>query len=591
MRVLLTTLNAKYIHSSLALRNLKAYCLPDITDIAVTEYTINNTLLDILADIYSERPEVVGFACYIWNLEMTLKLADLVKKVLPEVKIILGGPEVSYEPFSILGTHNYIDYIVLGEGEETLKQLLTSLGGSCNLDSITGLAFRRTDIDVVKGCAQVVDNLNSIPFAYSEADMDELEDRIIYYESSRGCPFSCQYCLSSATAGVRYYSLERVFRELKFFVDHDVKQVKFVDRTFNADKKHYLPILKFLAEQECRTNFHFEIAADLLDDEVLAFLQTVPKGRFQFEVGIQSTYNQTLNEIRRKNDWPHIVKAVSQVLSYGNIHVHLDLIVGLPYEDIDRFGQSFNDVFHLQPDMLQIGFLKLLKGSGVRKRAEQHNYVHMDTPPYEVLANRYISYGEIRELKLLEDIFNFLYNSGRFRHVLLFLIQTKYNDDAFKLFRSLTLYWEEKNLHRMAHSAKSLFKQLKEFCEQVFDDEKLTIGLELLKFDALMNDHGNIRPECLPWNGDCWNQETSAFWRNEAVVTKYLGQYRFGTWREIKKNYHIEIFEAELPNYLNLSSDKEGKSVVLFDYTQADTQYFEIQPDDFWITGGEFDAL
>ncbi|MGI6093205.1 MAG: DUF4080 domain-containing protein [Negativicutes bacterium] len=586
MQVLLTTLNAKYIHSSLALRNLKSYCQSMGSEIDVREYTINNTLLDILADLFVRRPQIIGFACYIWNIDMTLKLADLVKKVMPDVRIILGGPEVSYDPLSILKSYNCIDYIILGEGEETFRELVKALLGKGDVYSIAGLAFRGKNGELIEGCSQVVEELDSIPFAYNDTDKDELGDKIIYYESSRGCPFSCQYCLSSVTAGVRYYSLARVFKDLQYFVDHNVRQVKFVDRTFNANKQHYLPILKFLAKQECRTNFHFEIAADILDDEVIEFLKTVPKGRFQFEVGIQSTNEQTLNEIRRNNNWPKIVSTVSKVLSYGNIHMHLDLIVGLPYEDMDKFRKSFNDIFKLAPDMLQIGFLKLLKGSGVRNRAQQHGYIYMDIPPYEVLSNKYMGYNEFRELKLLEDLFNHLYNSGRFRRTLPFLINEKFDGDAFVLFRSLTAYWESNGLHMKAQSVKSLFEHIKGFCARILDNKQFKSLLDLLKFDALMSDNGNIRPEFLSWNYDKWNDEKSAFWRNEMLAKKYLPQYRFTTWRDIKKKYHIEVFETKLPDYMNFLPDCEGKSVILFDYTNSEPEYQQLNQEDFWPEGG-----
>lgn len=591
MNVLLTTLNAKYIHSSLALRNLRAYCRSAVSEILVREYTINNTLLDILADIYSLKADVIGFACYIWNIDMTLKLADLIKKVKPDVKLILGGPEVSYEPLDILQNCESIDYIVQGEGEKTLNQLLTALQNKDSLISISGLSYRQENGRIVEGSPQVIEKLDSVPFSYDRTDMDNLADRIVYYESSRGCPYSCQYCLSSATTGVRYYSLERVLHDLKFFVDYNVRQVKFVDRTFNANKKHYLPILKFLASQKCRTNFHFEIAADILDDEVLEFLETVPKGRFQFEIGIQSTYEPTLKEIRRQNNWPQIVKTVSQIQSYKNIHMHLDLIIGLPYENIERFAESFNDVFKLKPDMLQIGFLKLLKGSGIRKRTQSHEYIYMDIPPYEVLATKYMSYKEIRELKLLEDIFNQLYNSGRFKYTVNFLIENKFNCNAFEFFRTVTANWEKNGLHMTAQSPQSLFKFLKLFVESIYCGQELKVCLDLLKFDALLSGRGNIRPDFLPWNGEKWNQEKSAFWRNEAIVSRYIPGFLFSTWREIKNNYHIEVFETAFPNYFNFFPDNKCRTVILFDYTKAEPEYSQLNSEDFGAIGGQTNAL
>lgn len=590
MRSLLTTLNAKYIHSSLALRNLRSYCKSEFNDIIVREYTINNTLLDMLADIYLYRPDIIGFACYIWNIEMTLELAHLVKKVLPGVKIVLGGPEVSYDSINVLRKHDYVDYIVLGEGEETLKQLLLALNEQSTVNNIAGVALRQDGGGLKEGCPQIVEHLDSIPFAYNQHDITDLSDKIIYYESSRGCPFSCQYCLSSATAGVRYYSMNRIFRDLQFFVDHNVKQVKFVDRTFNANKQHYFPILKFLARQECRTNFHFEIAADILDEEVIEFLKSVPKGRFQFEVGIQSTNESTLAEIRRNNNWSAIVNVVSKVLSYGNIHMHLDLIIGLPFENMDRFGQSFNEVFKLQPDMLQIGFLKLLKGAGLRKRAHQHGYVHMDIPPYEVLSNKYISYQEIRELKLLEDLFNDFYNSGRFKLSLPFLIDIS-GGDAFRFFRSLTAYWEERGLHMTSQSTKTLFKELLGYCMKTFSEVQVDVCLDLLKMDALMSENGKIRPEFLPWNNEKWLDDKTAFWRNQEIIKKYIPDYCFTTWRDLKKRYHIEVFTTSLPAYLNLEVDQNNIAVVLFSYMTSEPEYQRILNEDFWPEGGRTDAI
>lgn len=589
MRVLLTTLNSKYIHSSLALRCLKAYCNQYNEDISIKEYTINNTLLDILADIHKEKPDVIGLACYIWNYDMTMQLASLIKKVIPHIKIVLGGPEVSYNPEDVMEEFQYVDYIIQGEGEETLRLLLSALREGTNFYEIDGLVIRKDNNVVKTGIPQVVQNLDNIPFVYDDKDIDELNDRIIYYESSRGCPFSCQYCLSSATRGVRFYSLQRVYHDLDFFIKHNVRQVKFVDRTFNANKHYYRPIIKYLISQKCRTNFHFEIAADLLDDEVLEVLKSAPKGRFQFEVGVQSTYQPTLEEIERTNDWPKIVKNVSQILSNQNIHVHLDLIVGLPFENLPRFGQSFNDVYKIKPDMLQIGFLKLLKGSGVRRRANEHGYVHMDKAPYEVLGNKYMNYDEIRELKMLENVFEQVYNSGRFRTTLPYLVE-KAGGDAFEFFRSLTAYWEKQNLHMVAHSTKSVFKYLLDFCKLYFTND-MDMCSNLLKFDSLLIEKGNMRPDLLPWNEDKWSEEKSTFWRNEKVVQKYITDYYFTTWRDLKRNYHIEVFETKLPEYLDFKSTEEQFTPVLFYYNNSIIEYRQIASEDFWLVGGRNNAL
>ncbi|MBP2628675.1 MAG: hypothetical protein H6Q68_3386 [Firmicutes bacterium] len=570
MKVVLTTLNAKFIHSSVALKYLEIACRPICSEIVSKEYTINNELLTILGDIYKEQPAIVGLACYIWNVDMTFKLAGLLKKVLPKVVIVLGGPEVTYDPTEIMRQHSSVDYVIQGEGEETLQALLLALKSNSSVNGIAGLTFRQNEI-IVAGKPQIVVDLNTIPFPYCDEDIDKLKDKIIYYESTRGCPFSCSYCLSSANCGVRFFSLDRVYRDLQFFIAHNVRQVKFVDRTFNARKEHYLPILRFLAKSDCRTNFHFEISADILDDEVLEFLKEIPVGRFQFEIGIQSTYEQTLDKISRHNNWSKIMDYVTKIISYQNIHVHLDLIVGLPQESYERFGQSFNDVYHLQPHMLQIGFLKMLKGAAIRDDAYKYNYIFLDYAPYEVLSNDCLTYGDIRKLKILEEIFNQVYNTGRFRCTLQFLI-TLHGGDAFNFYHDLATYWEERELHLVAHSSKSLYKYLVDFC-QVHHAQEVDLIQEFLKFDALTSEKGTVRPEVLSWNKEIWSKEKGAFWSNQEKVRNYLPDYTFTTWRDINKKYHIEVFSIDIPQYLQSGTIVSVDTPVLFSYVQDTTKY------------------
>ncbi|HWR08119.1 B12-binding domain-containing radical SAM protein [Sporomusa sp.] len=586
MKVLLSTLNAKYIHSSLALKDLAAYCQAPEWKITVREYTVNNGLLEILSDVYVCQADVIGLACYIWNIETVLQLASLIKKIRPQTVVILGGPEVSYQPEGILADQAAVDYIILGEGEQTFKRLLAALVDGQAMESIAGLAYRSRGAIVVSQ-PQVVAKLDDIPFPYIKEEMPLLKDKILYYESSRGCPFSCQYCLSSATAGVRFLSLERVFSDLNFFVEHDVRQVKFVDRTFNARKEHYFPILKFLAGQTCRTNFHFEIAADIWDQEVVEFLRQVPTGRFQFEIGIQSTNEQTLTAIKRHNNWPQIVEHVSKVRDYGNIHLHLDLIVGLPHEDLTVFAKSFDEVYDLQPDMLQIGFLKLLKGSGIRQNAAGHGYIYMDSAPYEVLANNYLDYGQIRRLKIFEEVFEQVYNSGRFRYSLPWIIALA-GAGAFKFYYKLAGYWEQQGYHLVAHSSKTLYKHMVEYCT-VFYPESVEKYQEFLKFDALMSEHGAVRPEFLPWNQmnqaatDKWAEYKNAFWRDSARVRRYLPDFAFTTWRDLKKTFHVEVFSVDIPLYLEGADNLAKHEVaVLFSYKNAKPTYQVINHDDFW---------
>jgi radical SAM superfamily enzyme YgiQ (UPF0313 family) len=584
VKVLLTSLNAKYIHSSLALRYLKAYCRDICPDIVIKEYTINNELLHVLAEIFAERPNVLGMACYIWNVEATLKLAVEIKKVLPETIIVLGGPEVSYDAAQILKDNPAVDYLIQGEGEEALARLLAALVTKEQVPAIPGVAWR-SDVAVVDSTPQAIKQLDAVPFPYGSEDIAELKDKIIYYESSRGCPFSCQYCLSSATQGVRYFNLERVLSDLKVFLAHKVKQVKFVDRTFNAKKVHYLPIWQFLAGVDTDTNFHFEIAADLLDDDVIDFLATVPTGRFQFEIGIQSTNSQTLTAICRNNDWPRIVHNVKRLRAADNIHLHLDLIAGLPYEDYWLFGKSFNDVYALQPHMLQLGFLKMLKGSGIRLSADKHQYKYLDIAPYEVLANKYLPYADVRRLKIMEEIFSQVYNNGRFKAVLRWF-SGQYHGDAFRFFHDLTLFWEQTGLHLVAHSVKAIYHHLSEFCRQGQPSRAELCG-ELLKFDALTDDAGAIRPTDLPWNDEKWADERNAFWRNEAVVRKYLPEYHFTNWRELKKKYHIEVFRYDIPAWLGSDAAElaADDTAVLFSYAGKCSEYKTIDAADFWPEG------
>ena len=586
VKIVLSTLNAKYIHSSLALRYLATFCQAPEREIAIREYTVNNSLLDIVSDLFTCQADVIGLACYIWNIEASLQLAALIKKVQPEAIIVLGGPEVSYQPEDILNKSMAVDYVVLGEGEQTFDVLLTMLSEGHKGNNIPGVAYRNQGAVVASQPRQVA-NLDDIPFSYSDEDMEYLKDKILYYESSRGCPFACQYCLSSATSGVRFVSLERVMSDLRFFISHNVKQVKFVDRTFNARKQHYFPILKFLAEQTCRTNFHFEIAVDILDQEVIEFLRQVPPGRFQFEIGIQSTNAQTLTAIKRHNNWPQIVKHVSKIRDYGNIHMHLDLIVGLPYENINIFAKSFDEVYSLRPDMLQIGFLKLLKGSGIRENAASHGYIAMDNAPYEVLANNYMDYATIRHLKILEEVFEQVYNSGRFQYSLPWLIAAG-GGGAFAFYNKLADYWEQHRYHLVAHSAKSLHKYLAEFCTACYP-QVLKEYYELLKFDALMSEHGSVRPEFLPWNqvnqaaNDKWAEYKTGFWRDSNRVHRYLPNFTFTTWRDVKKTYHIEVFSVDVPAYLQFNERIVEKEVaVLFSYEDDKPSYQVINYDDFW---------
>ena len=579
MKLVLSTMTAKFSHSSLALKYLEKSCRREGLQPVVKEYTINTGVMSILADLFGVQPDILGLACHIWNMEATLALVGLIKKVLPNTIVVLGGPEVTYDAGRIMDEYEEVDFIILGEGEEAFPSLIKALQSGLPVDTLPGIAWRCGN-EIYVGTAAVVNRLDTLPFPYEDSDMLEVKDKIIYYESSRGCPFSCQYCLSSATRGVRFLSLERVFSDMDFFLKHGVRQVKFVDRTFNAKREHYVPILQYLAAASGNTNFHFEISAELLDDQVLEFLQTVPKGRFQFEIGVQSTNLQTLDAIQRKCDWTRLAYSVKKLRTANNIHLHLDLIAGLPFESYQQFGKSFNDVYALRPHMLQLGFLKLLKGSGIRQSAVEHGYIYMDMAPYEVLGNNYMSYAELRQLKVIEDLVDKFHNSGRFAIVLTYIIDA-YQGDAFSFFHDTAMFWQERGLDLLAHSTKNLYCLFEEFIRQNRPHEH-PLCLDMLKFDVLYCDSTSVKPDFLLWDNEKWNRETTAFWRNEALVRNYVPDYTFTTWRDIKKKYHIEVFRYTLTDYFTTGEVAPKRNAILFCYADRATTYQVLNDQDFW---------
>ncbi len=588
MKILLTAINAKYIHSSLAIRYLYKTCADLPCEMEMLEVSINNHLIEIANQIFDARPDVLSISCYIWNIELVKLLLPLVHKMLPNCTIICGGPEVSYATREFMQEVPVVDYVVRGEGEESFYQLVKALyKHTPNSDiNIRGIAKRNGNgngnNDIDENFAVTVANLDEIPFPYDDEDIENLKDRIIYYESSRGCPYSCKYCLSCATRGVRYRSLDKVFAELSYFIRHNVRQVKFVDRTFNADKKHYLPILKFIAQQNCRTNFHFEIVAHHIDEEIKDVLKQMPKGRIQFEIGIQSTNLQTLGQISRANPWQEMTNNIKTIMAYKNIHLHVDLIIGLPYEGIESFAKSFNDVYALQADMLQVGFLKLLKGAAMNDLIEEHDYVYMPQAPYQVISNKYMDYATMRYLQIFVDVLEMYYNSGRFRHTITYLI-AQYDDDAYTFFADFTDYWRAHKLHLAPHSPKVLYDFLHDFIKEntVFVD-KLAI-LNILKFDALLSDNGKFKPTCLPWQ-EISKRSSDEFYMSDKALP-YVRNYKFKTWRDLKKKFTIEIFDYDIQTLLDTMHDK-AKTVVsetnamIFAYEDTTVHYEKINQGD-----------
>ena len=574
MNVVLSTLNSKFIHSSLALRYLKAYGEAHGQAYDIVEYTINMPVLHILSDITEHDIDVLGFACYIWNIEMTLHVVDMVKAVRPDIKIVLGGPEVSFTADELLERCPNIDYIVQGEGEEAFHALVTALQlGNDGLDPV---------IPGVRGCrdgsilgsleAVEVSDLSTIPFPYTEEDMEDLEHKIIYYESSRGCPFSCQYCLSGNKNTVRFFPQERTLEELQWFIDHGVKQVKFVDRTFNCAPHHHRPLMEFMRDSDTDMNFHLEMEPELMTEWETNILCETPPGRIQIEVGVQSTHKKTLDAINRYNDWPYIQKSIRPIIQAGRTHVHMDLIVGLPHEDFNRFGQSFNDLFSLQPHALQIGFLKLLKGSGVR-RMREYKYVADPLAPYEVLSTHVLPYDDVRFLKYFEDVFERFYNSERFRTTFGYIGQQLIHGetDAFTYFCDMTRAWLKEGNHKV--NLKDI-DQI-EFLYRFFLAKGDTIAAELLQYDTLVSYRGKVRSDAvgLPKQTKELLQVGEAFWRNEEIASTFIPNYTFKEWRKIRQQYVEMTMSRETATYLGIQHIPEGDFTVIIDVNKEVTPF------------------
>ncbi len=574
MNVVLSTLNSKFIHSSLALRYLKAYGEAHGQAYDIVEYTINMPVLHILSDITEHDIDVLGFACYIWNIEMTLHVVDMVKAVRPDIKIVLGGPEVSFTADELLERCPNIDYIVQGEGEEAFHDLVTALQlGNDGLDPVIPGVRGRRDGSILGSLEAVeVSDLSSIPFPYTEEDMEDLEHKIIYYESSRGCPFSCQYCLSGNKNTVRFFPQERTLEELQWFIDHGVKQVKFVDRTFNCAPHHHRPLMEFMRDSDTDMNFHLEMEPELMTEWETNILCETPPGRIQIEVGVQSTHKKTLDAINRYNDWPYIQKSIRPIIQAGRTHVHMDLIVGLPHEDFKRFGQSFNDLFSLQPHALQIGFLKLLKGSGVR-RMREYKYVADPLAPYEVLSTHVLPYDDVRFLKYFEDVFERFYNSERFRTTFGYIGQQLIHGetDAFTYFCDMTRAWLKEGNHKV--NLKDI-DQI-EFLYRFFLAKGDTIAAELLQYDTLVSYRGKVRSDAvgLPKQTKELLQVGEAFWRNEEIASTFIPNYTFKEWRKIRQQYVEMTMSRETATYLGIQHIPEGAFTVIIDVNKEVTPF------------------
>lgn len=568
-KVLLSAVNAKYIHSNLAVRYLKKYCEAHIEGIDIAEFSINDNINSILKKLYSLEADIYGFSCYIWNISLILSLCGSLKKAKPEAVIILGGPEVSYDPENILTDNTSIDYVVIGEGEATLLDLLDCIAvGNRSLSDIPGIAYREGSDIFVTQPRHLIPTLDVLPFPYDS--FDGFENKIVYYETSRGCPFNCQYCLSSTIHGVRYLSMERLQQDIKSFVNAGIRQVKLVDRTFNCDIGRSILIMEYIIKQNSATNFHFEIAADLINERFLETVKKAPEGMFQFEIGVQSTNPKTLSAIKRVMDFDKVSHNVGKLVSFENAHIHLDLIAGLPYEDMKSFEKSFNDVYALKPDMLQLGFLKLLKGSGMRECCCEYGIEHHDFPPYEVIKTDWLSFKELLMLKDIEQVLEQYYNSGRFRNTLNYLLQTV-GENPFELYRRLSEYWNSKAHFSSSKSINELYTILKHFVADVFAGklESLQFSLlnEYLKLDWLLYSRSGSMPAVIErFDHASLKEQLQEYLKSNLAETEGFEVIKDMSMREILKHVGYEVFLLNI-----FAGTPESCEIVMFFPLKSDT--------------------
>lgn len=539
-KIVLTAINSQYVHLNVAVRYLKKYVEKNSEiKLDIYETNINNQLINIIKDLFEMQPDMIVFSTYIWNKEYVFSLSKELKKILPNVKIALGGPEVSYEWEKTMRENEEIDYIFTGEGEKILLNFFTQ-----DISQVKGVVHRVDEEIKYNGIEPLIENLDIIPFPYDE---EELQDRtkIFYYESSRGCPFNCSYCMSSIDKSVRYYSIERTKEDLKRFIDSPIKLLKFVDRTFNLSKEKYMAIWKLLLENYREgITFHFEINANIFDDETLDFLETVPKGYFQFEIGVQSINPETMVAIKRNNILDKLAYNVRRISR--NIHLHLDLIAGLPYETYDIFKDSFNYVYNLKPEMIQLGFLKLLKGTQMYDEVEKYQYKYYSKPPYEVFSNKFISFGELVKLKNLEKMLDYYYNSEKFSYTCDFVIKNNF-DSAFTFFEKIADYYDKKGYLKISHKEVALFNILYDFyVENNLKD--LDIFVEFLKYDYLALGKPGSYPEWLKSNKD------------SELHNQLIKDSEFKSVREGHKNSELEEFKY------NIFTNKREDINIFFNY-------------------------
>ncbi|EJT6149969.1 TPA: B12-binding domain-containing radical SAM protein [Clostridium perfringens] len=557
MKILLTAINSKYIHSNLAVRYLKAFTKDLDFQGDIKEFSINDRVENILEGIIEEKPDVVAFSCYIWNMEFVNRLAELIKLVDPNIEILYGGPEVSYEGKEFLENHEG-EYVIVGEGEKTFREFVLYKLGEGKIEDIKGLNYKR-DEKVFENPKRPEMDMNELVFPYTYEE--DINNKIVYYEASRGCPFKCKYCLSSVMHGVRFLDVERVKKELKYFMERGLKLVKFVDRTFNCNREYTVELLKYLSEQDTETRFHFEVAADLLTEEQIEILNNAPKGRFQLEVGVQTTNNEVLHNINRYITYENIKEKVLKVAAGKNVMQHLDLIAGLPGEDLESFKKSFNDVHNIRPDEIQLGFLKLLKGSSMREEAKKWGIVYSPYAPYEIIRSKDISYEELLLLKKVEAMVDKYYNSCKFNNVVKFFLNIY--EKPFDFYYDLAIFFEEKGNFKRSIGNVEYYKILLDFYLEKIGGKDEGLFKEVLKFDYLCFNKKRWLPDFLV--------RTITKEDEQNIKDSFDRQMPF-------KKAHIEKFEIDIINYIKNGEINFEPKYLIFDEMNFDyDSYVEVE--------------
>ncbi|QQZ08138.1 B12-binding domain-containing radical SAM protein [Heyndrickxia vini] len=551
MKIIASTLNAKYIHTNLAIRYLKAAAAPEY-NIELAEYTIKDPVMNIVSDLFTKKPDVLGFSCYIWNIEETIRVIQMLKKIMPELTIVLGGPEVSYDTTYWLKRIPEVDFIVMGEGEETFKQLLNEIQEKKDFKQVHGIGYIENEKIIINPIRNKID-LRELPSPYRfEEDLPHLSKRVIYIETSRGCPFNCQFCLSSIEVGVRYFNREKIKDDIRFLMNHGAKTIKFVDRTFNISRSYAMEMFQFLIDEHTPgTVFQFEITGDIMRPEVIDFLnEHAPKGLFRFEIGVQSTNDLTNELVKRRQNFEKLTRTVTMVKNGGKIDQHLDLIAGLPEEDYQSFRKTFNDVFALRPEELQLGFLKMLRGTGLRIRAKEHEYIYMDHAPYEILGNNILSFDDIVRIKQVEDVLEKYWNDHRMNETIEYLV-TNVFETPFDFFQQFGSYWEEQGWSRIGHQLEDLFRRLLSFLKTDEETRKHIEIIEgLMKYDYLLNQR--YKPRKSWWEDRVSKDERNTIFTDINANPQQLGETYNQlqlTQKDLNKHSIVEKIPFNLHHY------------------------------------------